>query len=142
MDDPLHVVAAVIPSPEGDAVLLARRLACRHLGGLWEFPGGKVEPGETPRAALVRELCEELGIEVHAATPFLELVHSYPERRVRLDVWTVTAFTGTPSGREGQAIRWVTWAELPALPLPAANRPVVERLLALAPSFRGGKDDR
>jgi 8-oxo-dGTP diphosphatase len=122
--EPLHVVAAVIEGGDG-RILIARRADHRHQGGLWEFPGGKVEPGEGTAAALSRELDEELGITVAAARPLIRVPYTYPDRRVLLDVWKVTAFGGEPHGREGQPLRWVAPAGLPALPFPAANLPIV-----------------
>lgn len=119
-----QVVAAVIVSGAGQ-VLLARRPPDRHQGGLWEFPGGKVEEGEEPRAALARELHEELGITVQAARPLIKVRHAYPDKTVLLDVWRVSSFTGEPHGREGQAIAWVAPHELPYRDYPAANRPIV-----------------
>lgn len=117
------VVAAVIRR-EG-RILIAQRPRDKHMGGLWEFPGGKVEPGEPPRQALVRELGEELGIAPADCAPLIRISHDYPDKAVCLDVWEVTAFSGEPHGREGQAVRWVTPEELPGFDFPAANRPIV-----------------
>ncbi len=122
-DTPLHVAVAVIE--DGGRILLARRPPQAHQGDRWEFPGGKVEPGETVVAALARELEEELGITPRRYRPLLRLRHDYPERAVRLDVWKVTAFDGVPEGREGQPLRWVTADALPHQHLPDANRPIV-----------------
>jgi 8-oxo-dGTP diphosphatase len=122
--DVQQVVAAVIINPAGQ-VLLARRPLDRHQGGLWEFPGGKLERGEEPRAALVRELHEELGIVARAVRPLIKVAHAYPEKSVLLDVWRVNAFNGEPHGREGQPIEWVFQRDLPYRDFPAANRPIV-----------------
>lgn len=122
--DVQHVVAAVIANGSHQ-VLLARRPLDRHQGGLWEFPGGKVERGEEPRVALARELHEELGIIVQDARPLIKVRHEYPDKSVLLDVWRVTAFTGEPHGREGQPIDWVSPQNLPYRDFPAANRPIV-----------------
>jgi len=119
-----HVVAAVIVN-DSRQILLARRPRDRHQGGLWEFPGGKVETGEEPRAALARELLEELGIAVEAARPLIKVRHAYPDRTVLLDVWRVSSFSGEPHGREGQPTAWVAPHELPLRDFPAANRPIV-----------------
>ena len=109
---------------------------CRPLGtplaGSWEFPGRQAAAGETPLAALKRELDEELGIEVLEAEPVLELVHDYPDKRVRLDVWHVRRYRGEVAAREGQPLRWVTVAECRELALLEADWPIVERLAALA----------
>jgi len=110
-------------------VLLARRAPSAHLGGLWEFPGGKIEPGEEEGAALARELAEELGIEVLRARPLIRVCHAYPERRVALSVWWVEAWRGEPRGREGQALAWIGAGELADRPMPAADRPVVRAVL-------------
>jgi 8-oxo-dGTP diphosphatase len=119
-----HVVAAVIVNG-AHQVLLARRPLDRHQGGLWEFPGGKVEPGEDPREALARELHEELGITVRAARPLIKVRHAYADKTVLLDVWRVSSFSGEPHGREGQPIAWVAPEELPHRDYPAANLPIV-----------------
>ncbi len=121
--DALPVAVGVIR--RGDRVLLARRPAHVHQGGLWEFPGGKREPGEDRRSALIRELDEELGIRAEHLRPLIRLRHAYPERTVELDVWQVDRWQGEPHGREGQPLRWVAVADLHTLPLPAANRPIV-----------------
>ncbi|NLB13869.1 MAG: (deoxy)nucleoside triphosphate pyrophosphohydrolase, partial [Gammaproteobacteria bacterium] len=91
----VEVVAAAITDPRG-RVLLARRTVGRDLAGLWEFPGGKVEPGETPEQALVRELREELGIEVRPGAPLIAVAQAYPTKRLRLDVRLVRAWNGAP----------------------------------------------
>jgi len=119
-----HVVAAVVVN-RSHQVLLAKRPADRHQGGLWEFPGGKVERGEQARAALARELHEELGIDVHDARPLITIRHDYPDKSVLLDVWRVTAFGGEPHGKEGQAIEWVSPHDLPRRDFPAANHSIV-----------------
>ena len=119
-----HVVAAVVGN--GDAVLVAKRPPDVHQGGKWEFPGGKVHAGEAAREALIRELREELGIEVQAAYPLITVHHMYPEKSVFLDVWRVTAYTGEPRGREGQRIDWVKCEDLPRLDFPEANAPIVQ----------------
>jgi 8-oxo-dGTP diphosphatase len=128
MPDPIHVVAAVITDAR-DRVLLARRTAGRDLAGRWEFPGGKREPGETPDAALVRELREELGIEVDVGAAVIDVPQAYPDKRLHLDVRRVTAWRGTPRGREGQALAWVPSDKLVRYAMPPADRPVVAALL-------------
>ncbi|MGY4530994.1 8-oxo-dGTP diphosphatase [Pseudomonas sp. TE3786] len=120
----VHVAAAVIRGTDG-RILLARRPDDKHQGGLWEFPGGKVEEGESVRAALGRELAEELGIQVTAARPLIQVRHDYPDKHVLLDVWEVSAFTGEPHGAEGQPLAWVSNRELNDYEFPAANRPIV-----------------
>lgn len=120
----IHVAAAVIRDAQGK-ILIARRADTQHQGGLWEFPGGKVEPGEAVEAALSRELQEELGIVVTAARPLIKIKHDYPDKQVLLDVWEVSAFTGEPHGAEGQPLAWVSNRELPGYEFPAANQPIV-----------------
>lgn len=130
----IHVAAAVILD-ENRRILLARRPDDKHQGGLWEFPGGKVEPGEPVLDALDRELHEELGIRVESARPLIQIPHHYPDKSVLLDVFVVDRFSGQPHGREGQPVRWVEASALADFDFPAANRPIVaaaqlpERLL-------------
>lgn len=129
----IHVAAAVILAAD-QRILIARRPEHKHQGGLWEFPGGKVEPDETVAAALHRELREELAISVQSAEPFLEVRHDYADKAVLLDVWWVRAFSGQPQGNEGQPLQWVTVAELINYAFPAANQPIIDALqLALQP---------
>ena len=120
----VHVAAAVIRGADG-RVLIAQRPLDRHQGGLWEFPGGKVEAGETVRDALSRELEEELGIAVIEARPLIQIRHDYPDKQVLLDVWEVGAFTGEPHGAEGQPLAWVLPRRLSEYEFPAANRPIL-----------------
>ncbi|MBK1691298.1 Nudix family hydrolase [Ectothiorhodospira mobilis] len=123
----LDVAIGVIRDP-GGACLVARRPRDLPQGGLWEFPGGKVAPGESPARALARELDEELGILPRRALPLITVTHDYPGRRVRLHGFTVHGYAGTPRGREGQPLRWVAVQDLPGLDFPAANRPILRAL--------------
>jgi len=107
---------------------VAQRAAGKPLAGQWEFPGGKVEPGEAEEAALRRELHEELGVQVGAARALFELRHEYPERHVELSVWVVDEYRGEPRGLEGQPLRWEPPAALRALPLLPADLAVVDWL--------------
>ncbi|AUB74403.1 Nudix family hydrolase [Pseudomonas paraversuta] len=120
----VHVAAAVIRGTDGK-ILIARRADSQHQGGLWEFPGGKVEAGESVEAALGRELQEELGIRVESARPLIKVQHDYPDKQVLLDVWEVSAFAGEPHGVEGQPVAWVSARELADYQFPAANEPIV-----------------
>ncbi len=120
----VHVAAAVIRGANGK-ILIARRADTQHQGGLWEFPGGKVEAGESVEAALGRELKEELGIVVEAARPLIKVQHDYPDKHVLLDVWEVSAFSGEPHGAEGQPLAWVSPRELADYAFPEANQPIV-----------------
>lgn len=120
----VHVAAAVIRGAD-NRILIARRADTQHQGGLWEFPGGKVEAGETAQQALARELREELGIEVVLARPLIKVQHDYADKHVLLDVWEVSEFTGSVHGAEGQPLAWVRARDLPSYEFPAANRPIV-----------------
>ena len=120
----VHVAAAVIRDRDR-RILIARRADSQHQGGLWEFPGGKVEAGESTRAALERELREELGIEVLVARPLIKVAHDYPDKQVLLDVWEVCEFSGEPQGLEGQPLAWVSERQLPGYEFPQANQPIV-----------------
>ena len=122
----VHVVAGVIRDARG-RILLARRTIGRDLAGLWEFPGGKVEPGESPEDALVRELREELGIEACVGEALLRVPQQYPDKRLVLDVRRV-AFRGVPKGLDGQALAWSPLQALAKYPMPPADRPVVAAL--------------
>ena len=128
-DRAVHVVAGVLRDARG-RILLARRTAGRDLAGAWEFPGGKVEAGETALQALDRELDEELGIRVLSAEPLISVPQAYPGKRIVLDVHTVHAFDGTPRGRERQALAWAPLEKLSSYPMPPADRPVVAALTA------------
>lgn len=125
----VHVAAGVILRDR--QVLIARRHHEAHQGGLWEFPGGKLEGGESVSEALTRELQEEIGITVEKAEPLLKISHDYTDKQVLLDFWTVSAFSGEPEGREGQSLEWCNLERLREREFPAANVPVVNRLLEL-----------
>lgn len=120
----IQVAVGVVADGRG-RILISRRPDHVHQGGLWEFPGGKVEPGETVQAALERELFEELGIRPHYARRLLRVPHDYGDKQVLLDVWRVERFSGTPQAREGQPFRWVPAPELIHYSFPVANRPIM-----------------
>jgi 8-oxo-dGTP diphosphatase len=128
------VVAAALYDAAG-RVLIAQRPPGKTLAGRWEFPGGKVAAGESERAALGRELREELGIEVAAARPLMRLQHDYGDRSVELSLWTVEHYTGTPQCLDGQRLKWVPPARLAAEDILEADQPFV-RLLSGAPPVR------
>ncbi len=120
----LHVAVGVIRDGNG-RILLTQRAKHVHQGGLWEFPGGKREADESIVEALRRELREEVGIEVQAATPLIKINHRYPDLQVLLDVWQVNRFTGTATACEGQAMQWVAPQQLNSFQFPAANQPIL-----------------
>lgn len=136
---PIHVAVAVIQDDRG-RVLLSQRPEHVHQGGLWEFPGGKVESGETLSQALKRELREELNIEVTNHQPLIRVTHHYSDKSVVLDVHRVTGFNGTPEGLEGQPLSWTTVEGIRDYPLPAADRPIVTAL-KLPPTYLITGDD-
>ncbi|MFT4247519.1 MAG: Nudix family hydrolase [Pseudomonas sp.] len=130
MPEPLrsiHVVAGVIQDARG-RILLARRTETRDMPGLWEFPGGKREPGESSEQALVRELQEELGIEAEVGEWLMEVPQLYPDKRLRLEVRRIDGWKGQPRGREGQALTWVSPDRLGRYSMPPADLPVVAML--------------
>ncbi len=125
----ISVVAAVIRDPAG-RVLLTRRPDHKHMGGLWEFPGGKIRAGEDPRAALARELREELGVEAAIGEPLTSAVHEEPRLRILLLFFAARLLAGEPVGREGQEVRWVHVSELSDYPTPPADAGLVALLAA------------
>ena len=126
----LVTVAVGILIDDAGRVLVTRRAPDAHQGGLWEFPGGKVEADETLLEALTRELREELGVSVEAAEALMALEHDYGDKQVRLDVHRVTRWSGEPRGLEGQPLAWQRSEQLRKWTFPAANRSILERLLA------------
>ena len=126
----VHVAVGVILNGHGE-ILISRRREDSHQGGLWEFPGGKVETGESVQAALQRELREELGIEVQGSRALLKVQHDYSDKQVLLDVWIIDRFQGDAIGREGQPLCWCPPGELANYDFPAANHPIVEACRAL-----------
>ena len=116
------------------AVLLAQRPAGKAYAGYWEFPGGKLEPGETPRAALVRELREELGIDVRRASPWLIQEFVYPHAHVELHFFRVFEWDGELVGHDGQAFAWQTAGSYSVAPLLPANTRILAAL-ALPPIY-------
>ena len=121
----VHVAVGVILDAQR-RILITRRAAGAHQGDLWEFPGGKVEAGETLAAALERELREELGIAIGRTSALLEVHHDYDDKAVLLDVHVVWDYNGEPRPLEAQPMAWVTPQELALYEFPAANLPIVE----------------
>jgi 8-oxo-dGTP diphosphatase len=122
----LLVVAAALIDGEG-RVLVAERPAGKSLAGLWEFPGGKVESGETPEAALIRELAEELAISVEATDlrPLGFVSHAYPAFHLLMLLYGCRRWSGDPSGQQAQPLQWVAAADLAALAMPPADLPLL-----------------
>jgi 8-oxo-dGTP diphosphatase len=125
----IHIVAAIIFSQDKSQLFITKRPDHLHQGGYWEFPGGKVESGESVEQAIVRELYEEIGIVVTQQTHFHQLDYDYPDKSLHFDFISVTEFENVPFGREGQQGEWVTIARLPHYAFPAANRPIVKMLV-------------
>ena len=126
-DQPVEVAAAVLERTDG-SFLLAQRPSGKVYAGYWEFPGGKIEAGETPLLALKRELHEELGIEAQAAFPWVSRVYAYPHATVRLNFMRVTRWRGEPSGREHQKFSWQRPEALTVGPMLPANAPILKSL--------------
>ncbi|MFY0641836.1 MAG: 8-oxo-dGTP diphosphatase MutT [Bermanella sp.] len=124
----IEVVAAAIFSKCGQQLFIAKRSSQAHQGGLWEFPGGKKEQGETAQQALSRELKEEIGIVISTPAPLVKLVHDYGDKLIELDVYTVTDFSGEPRGAEGQETKWIELKELDDYQFPEANLAIIEAL--------------
>ena len=123
----VHVAVGLVFHSSGK-VLVAKRADDAHQGGLWEFPGGKVESHESVDVALARELHEELDIKVSAASPVMQISHDYSDKKVLLDIWKVDDYSGIPMGREGQAIQWLAIEELEDFQFPKANEAIVQWL--------------
>jgi 8-oxo-dGTP diphosphatase len=124
----VHVAVGVVVDFH-NRVLISRRHPDSHQGDLWEFPGGKVERGETVVVALARELAEELAIRVIRAESMMVIDHDYGDKRVRLDIWRVIEFSGEAYGREGQVTRWVSLSALTDYQFPKANQPILDALI-------------
>ena len=123
----LLVVAAALYHRDG-RILIAERPAGKHMAGRWEFPGGKVAPGESEADALVRELKEELGVDVADCLRLMRLKHSYQDRDVELSLWRVASFRGEPQSLEGQRLKWVRPERLMDEDILEADLPFVEAL--------------
>ncbi|MCG6227514.1 8-oxo-dGTP diphosphatase MutT [Vibrio furnissii] len=125
----IHIVAGIIFNQDKSQIFITKRPDNLHKGGFWEFPGGKVEAGESIEQAMARELDEEIGIEVTQQAPFQHLEYDYPEKSLTFDFILVTDFNHQPYGREGQQGEWVNIADLAHYTFPEANVPVLERVL-------------
>lgn len=123
----VHVAVGVIFNQQRE-VLIALRDPLQHQGGLWEFPGGKVEAEEKVEQALSRELLEEVHIDVIACSPLLKFAHDYGDKRVILDVWCIDEYSGEATGREGQQINWVKIDKLDNYDFPEANQAIIKAI--------------
>lgn len=129
-DKPIVLVSAVALLDADNRVLLAQRPDGKAMAGLWEFPGGKIDPGETPEAALIRELDEELGIDTHESclAPIGFASHGYDDFHLLMPLFVCRKWNGTPTPREGQTLAWVRPNALKDYPMPAADVPLVAQL--------------
>ena len=130
---PVLLVAAVALVDADGRVLLSQRPPGKQLAGLWEFPGGKVEPGETPEETIVREIAEEIGVETKVAclAPLTFASHAYESFHLVMPLYVCRRYEGIPRGREGQALRWVKPRDLRDWPMPAADEPLIPFLVDL-----------
>ncbi|MEH6753152.1 MAG: 8-oxo-dGTP diphosphatase MutT [Alphaproteobacteria bacterium] len=129
-DKPIVLVSAVALLDADNRVLLAQRPEGKSMAGLWEFPGGKIDPGETPEAALIRELDEELGIDTHESclAPIGFASHGYDDFHLLMPLFVCRKWNGTPTPREGQTLAWVRPNALKDYPMPPADVPLVAQL--------------
>ena len=125
----IHIVAAVIFNQDKSKIFITKRPDDKHKGGYWEFPGGKVELGESVEHAMVRELEEEIGIQVTQQSLFEHLEYDYPDKSLKFDFILVTDFDGEPYGREGQQGMWVSIEQLKTFEFPEANVPILQRVI-------------
>jgi 8-oxo-dGTP diphosphatase len=125
----LQIAVGIIRNPQKE-IFITQRTASSHMAGFWEFPGGKVEVGETPAQALIRELYEETGINALSPLPLSTVEHQFDDRIVTLYFFMVEEWEGEPFGREGQPMRWINQAELNADEFPPANASIIELLQA------------
>ncbi|MGZ0752218.1 8-oxo-dGTP diphosphatase MutT [Kluyvera sichuanensis] len=125
----LQISVGIIRNAAGE-IYITQRAADAHMAHKWEFPGGKIEAGETPQDAVIRELQEEVGISATSLHQFDKLEYQFPDRHITLWFWLVDGWEGEPWGKEGQPGRWVAQQELVAEEFPPANAPVIEKLIA------------
>ncbi len=123
----LNIAVGIIRNSHGE-IFITRRAADAHMANKLEFPGGKIEEGETPEQAMIRELQEEVGITPHDATLFDKLEYQFPDRHITLWFWLVESWEGEPWGKEGQSGEWIAQQMLNAEDFPPANEPIITRL--------------
>ncbi|ATF95283.1 8-oxo-dGTP diphosphatase MutT [Cedecea neteri] len=124
----LQIAAGIIRNQQGE-IFITQRAADAHMANKWEFPGGKIEAGESPEQAVIRELQEETGIVVQSTSLFETLEYQFPDRQISLWFYLVEQWEGEPWGKEGQPGRWIAQGELIADEFPPANEPVILKLL-------------
>lgn len=124
----INVAVGIVRNQQGQ-FLVARRHNHQHQGGLWEFPGGKIEANELAEQGLARELYEEVGVTVRQAQAWQEIIHDYVDKQVRLKIFLVTQFEGVAQGKEQQLIKWVSLSALQQLSVPEANKAIIEGLV-------------
>ncbi len=127
-NNPLNVVALVLENNQGE-ILVAKRADHKHLGGMWEFPGGKVEDGETQLQALKREIKEEIDFDLPHATPLIITTHKYDNFTLTLDVWYHKSNNPKIHANENQPLKWVDKSKLDTLGMPEADRPIITALI-------------
>ena len=127
----LHIAAGIILNPELTKVFITQRAPKDQITGFWEFAGGKVEKGESARDAVIRELDEEVGIEVIELELLISFEHEYPNKALMFDFFLINAFKGEPFGKEGQPGMWVSFSQLEQFEFPEANKPVLSKIMAL-----------
>jgi len=126
--EPINIVVAIIYNDDHDSVLLSKRRPGSNQAGLWELPGGKVNDGESDLSALKREIEEEVGLQIERAHVIMQVIHEYAGNTVKLQAWVVSRWTGSPVGREAQAVEWIPLNNVGQLSFPAANAKITRAL--------------